>query len=232
MSSVHGANRLGSNSLIDLVVFGRAAGIRLREVVKAGASGRPAEDSADFALARLDNSVMPRRQPDGAIRLDMQRTMQADCGVFRTDRTLAEGVTKIDAVLRQDGRRLGRRPQPHLEQRPGRDARARQFARAGGGHDDCAPNRKESRGAHTQEDYPERNDKQWMKHTVAWFDGWGGRPSGGVKIDYRPVHEFTLTDDVAVHQAEEAGLLTAVRRPVGTCCPADDFSFSRFARLA
>ena len=74
----------------------------------------------------------------------------------------------------------------------------------------CADNRKESRGAHMQEDYPERDDKNWMKHTIAWFDGWGGK-GGGVKIDYRPVHEFTLTDDIELHQAQEAGVLSWVR---------------------
>ncbi|HVI05717.1 MAG TPA: succinate dehydrogenase flavoprotein subunit, partial [Sphingomicrobium sp.] len=99
--SVHGANRLGSNSLIDLVVFGRAAGLRLAEVVKPGTIQEElAKDSADFALGRLDKF----RHAEGAsstaeIRLDMQRTMQADCGVFRTDRTLAEGVTNIDRVF-------------------------------------------------------------------------------------------------------------------------------------
>ena len=79
----------------------------------------------------------------------------------------------------------------------------------------CADNRKESRGAHMQEDYPERDDKNWMKHSVAWFDGWGGK-GGEVKIDYRPVHEFTLTEDV-VHQAEEAGLLTSFGNRGGAC---------------
>src|SRR5213595_30393 len=98
--SVHGANRLGSNSLIDLVVFGRAAGLRLAEVVKPGTIQQqlPA-DSAEFALARLDRFRHAEGgSPTAEIRLDMQRTMQSDCGVFRTDRTLAEGVGKIDKV--------------------------------------------------------------------------------------------------------------------------------------
>src|SRR5207253_11226507 len=99
--SVHGANRLGSNSLIDLVVFGRAAGLRLGETVKSGALQEELpKDGADLALARLDKFRHAEGgSPTAEIRLDMQRVMQSDCAVFRTDRTLGEGIAKIDKVF-------------------------------------------------------------------------------------------------------------------------------------
>jgi succinate dehydrogenase / fumarate reductase flavoprotein subunit len=195
--SVHGANRLGSNSLIDLVVFGRAAGMRLGEVIKTGINQDDLpKDSTDLALGRLDRF----RHADGAsptaeIRLDMQQVMQADCGVFRNDRTLAEGVARIDQVFgRMADVKVSDRSliwNSDLVETLELDNLLAQAVVTM----HCAANRKESRGAHMHEDYPERDDKQWMKHTLSWLDGWGGK-GGGVKIDYRPVHDFTLTDDI------------------------------------
>src|SRR4029450_9443381 len=195
--SVHGANRLGSNSLIDLVVFGRAAGLRLAEVIKPGAN-QPllAKDASDLGLSRLDKFRHAEGSlPTAKIRDEMQRTMQADCAVFRTERTLAEGMSKIDAVYKKmgdisvsDRSLIWNSDLVETLELDNLIAQAVVTMH-------CAANRKESRGAHMREDYPERNDGEWMKHTVAWLDGWGGQ-GGGVTVDYRPVHAYTLTDEV------------------------------------
>ena len=191
--SVHGANRLGCNSLLDIIVFGRAAALRAAELVKPGSAAMNLPKGAgDQALARLDKL----RHADGSrltaeIRADMQRTMQNDCAVFRTSKVLAEGCEKIDRIaeslsdIRVNDHSLIWNSDLvealELENLMGQAVVALHSAEA----------RHESRGAHAHEDYPKRDDENWMKHTVAYLKG-----AHDVSLSYRPVHLNTLTDDI------------------------------------
>jgi succinate dehydrogenase/fumarate reductase flavoprotein subunit len=191
--SVHGANRLGTNSLLDLVVFGRAAAHRAAELVRPGASHKPLAASAgDAAVARLDRVRSAKgRVTTNETRLAMQRTMQSDCGIFRSA-SLEQGARKIDDVaasLRDlviaDRSMIWNTDLVEALELDNLLAQAVVTMHS-------AWKRTESRGAHAREDFAERDDKNWLKHTVSWLAG------GKVRLGYRPVHMHTLSNEVQV----------------------------------
>lgn len=193
--SVHGANRLGTNSLLDLVVFGRAAAHRAAEVVKPGSSQTElAADAGMHALERLDKLRHSSGSlPTSEIRLKMQRTMQSNCAVFRNKTILEEGVGEIEKVIKMMGDiKINDRSMiwnsDLMEALELQNLLPQAVVSL-----NSAVNRTESRGAHAREDFADRDDVNWLKHTVAWLEG-----EKGVRLSYRPVHMYTLTDEVEV----------------------------------
>jgi succinate dehydrogenase / fumarate reductase flavoprotein subunit len=192
--SVHGANRLGSNSLIDLVVFGRSAGLKCAADVKP--NERQAElpkGAGDDALARLDRFRHAKGgTPTSELRLRMQKSMQNYCPVFRLGAELKKGCDAVAQVYKdmpsievKDQSMIWNSDLVETLEFDNLISQANVTVQG-------AFAREESRGGHAREDFPNRDDAKWMKHTLSWFD----QKTGAVKLDYRPVHTYTMSNDI------------------------------------
>ncbi len=198
--SVHGANRLGTNSLLDLVVFGRAAAIRAKEVVKPGVSHVKLDDSVtDVILTRFDKTrYASGTLMTGHIRTNMQQIMQSHCGVFRSRETLEAGREKLvecakslDNIQVNDHSLIWNTDLVEALELQNLMVQAMVTI-------ESARYRTESRGGHAREDFPDRDDEAWLAHTLSWCDD-----NLTVKLDKRPVHMYTLTDEVEAIQLQK-----------------------------
>jgi succinate dehydrogenase / fumarate reductase flavoprotein subunit len=192
--SVHGANRLGSNSLIDLIVFGRAAAHRAAETVTSGETHAPlGRESEERAIDRFDRIRWAQgSRKSGDLRLEMQRAMQRHCAVFRDGPLLTEGVAVIDGIYSSMDADLGLADHSLVWNTDlGEAIELDNMVRQANVSLHSALARTESRGAHAREDYPARDDVNWLKHTLAWMDA-----NGQVSLDYRPVHMYTLSNEI------------------------------------
>ena len=189
---MHGANRLGCNSLLDIVVFGRAAAHRATELVRPRTPHPPLANGIEAALDRFDavrHSQGPRKT--GSIRGEMQRVMQNFCPVFRTGEFLEDGVSKIDAAAKSYSE-VGLADRSLIWNSDLVEAlELKNLLEQSVVTLHSANAREESRGAHAREDFPERDDETWLKHTLAWLDG-----DCDVTLGYRPVHLNTLSNEV------------------------------------
>jgi succinate dehydrogenase / fumarate reductase flavoprotein subunit len=199
--SVHGANRLGSNSLLDIIVFGRAAAHRAIETLRPGTGHAPAPEAAtDRAIGRFDRMRWSKGKTGaGAIRLSMQLTMQRHCAVFRTGPLLEEGSAKLSAVIEMMRADLYIADRSTIFNTDLAEALEldNMLAQASVSIQ-SAIGRTESRGAHAREDFPKRDDQNWLKHSLCWLD-----ENGSVRLDYRPVHLQPLSNEVTTIPPKE-----------------------------